>query len=187
MSPFHLQNTEKKTEQESKTLESATSEQTIKWQAVWSKWWTTPLMPAMSWFLCVCVGLTFQCHSSIFRKFIGVKEHRGLAIKRVLNIEHILVLEAFIVKVEIPRETKMEKPQDYHFFIFMRDGKLKAYALNYSYKRTSFLFCKGNCILDSHRVQWVAGGTEHEQCSSPEMALLTCSALQQRPGTHKYN
>lgn len=62
-----------------------------------------------------CVGLTFQCHSSIFRELIRVKEHRGLAIQRVLNIEHILVLEAFIVEVEIPTEIKMEKLQDYQF------------------------------------------------------------------------
>lgn len=48
--------------------------------------------------------LTFQGHGSIFRKLVGVKEHSGLAIQRVLNIEHILVLEAFIVKVEIPKK-----------------------------------------------------------------------------------
>lgn len=52
--------------------------------------------------VCVSLWLTFQCHSAVFRKLIGVEENSGLPIQRVLNIEHILVLEAFIVRVEIP-------------------------------------------------------------------------------------
>lgn len=53
---------------------------------------------------CVCaqqVWLTLQCHGAIFRQFVWVEEDRGGCIQGVLHIEHILVLEAFVVKVEI--------------------------------------------------------------------------------------
>lgn len=73
--------------------------------------------------------LTFQCHSSIFRKLVGVKEDSGLAIQRVLDIEHILVLQAFIVKVEIPKKKKEDKitrvkTARLSFFILKREEKL---------------------------------------------------------------
>lgn len=52
--------------------------------------------------------LTFQCHSSVLGKLIGVKEHSGPAVQSVLNIKHILILEAFVVKVEIPRNKTIQ-------------------------------------------------------------------------------
>lgn len=58
--------------------------------------------------MCTAVWLTLQRHSAIFGQFIGIKEYGGRFIKRVLHIQHILVLETFVVKVEIP-ENKNRK------------------------------------------------------------------------------
>lgn len=62
--------------------------------------------------LCIAVCLTLQCHSAIFREFIGVKENSGMSIKRVLHIQHILVLETFVVEEEIPKNRNREKKGD---------------------------------------------------------------------------
>lgn len=69
--------------------------------------------------VCVCLGnnnmcgicavqfwLTLQCHSAIFREFIRVKEYGGRSIQRILHVQHILVLQTFVVKVEIPENKK---------------------------------------------------------------------------------
>lgn len=66
--------------------------------------------------VCVSLWLTFQCHSAVFRELIGVEENSGLPVQRVLNIEHILVLEAFIVRVEIPRDENRKITSKQAFF-----------------------------------------------------------------------
>lgn len=55
------------------------------------------------------VRLTLQSHGAVFRKFVWVEEDRGRSIQGVLHIKHILVLEAFVVRVEIPANKKGNK------------------------------------------------------------------------------
>lgn len=58
----------------------------------------------MHWrYLCSGSKFTFQCHGAIFRELIRVKQHRGWSLQGVLDIQHILVLKTFVMKVEIPR------------------------------------------------------------------------------------
>lgn len=46
--------------------------------------------------------LTLQGHSAVFRELIWVKQHRGWSLQGVLDVQHILVLKTFVMKVEIP-------------------------------------------------------------------------------------
>lgn len=52
--------------------------------------------------LCLHRRLTLQCHSSVFRQLIWVKQHRGWSLQGVLDVQHILVLKTFVMKVKIP-------------------------------------------------------------------------------------
>lgn len=46
--------------------------------------------------------LTLQRHGAILRELVWVEKYRGWSIQGVLDIQHILVLKTFIIKVEIP-------------------------------------------------------------------------------------
>lgn len=52
--------------------------------------------------LCLHWRLTLQRHSAVFRELVWVKQHRGWSLQGVLGVQHVLVLEPFVVKVEIP-------------------------------------------------------------------------------------
>lgn len=68
--------------------------------------------------MCSAVWLTLQCHSAIFREFIRIKEYGGRSVQGVLHMQHILVLETFIVKVEIPGHKNRKQGNNKHSFFF---------------------------------------------------------------------
>lgn len=136
---------------------------------------------------CVCVcaqqlWLTLQCHSAIFREFVWVEKDRGGCIQGVLHIQHILVLKAFVVKVEISSKAQETGSISHLHLVYLVIG---AVFFNLCSARllfqTSSLFCKGSCIWDSHRDQWGAGGTGLGQHIPPGTAWSVCSAPRQRP------
>lgn len=51
---------------------------------------------------CRAVWLTLQGHGAILGQRVRVEEHGGRSVQRVLHVQHVLVLEAFVVEVEEP-------------------------------------------------------------------------------------